>query len=201
MTYVPGSIAERLIALSDMLAVADEVDTEVANGIEDRIAAAASELLISDEPRQYNLTEDGCTFAIIVARSMREATKLARETVAGGDYDTSEGTTWTEIHVKDVLAEERGSVSVQIDPPEPACTADEHDWQSPYSLLGGIKDNPGVSGHGGGVIIKECCPHCGKFRITDTWAQNPVNGEQGLESVEYADANDASEGWIASRER
>jgi hypothetical protein len=27
--------------------------------------------------------------------------------------------------------------------------------------------------------------HCGCQKVTDTWAQNPVNGQQGLESIRY----------------
>lgn len=42
--------------------------------------------------------------------------------------------------------------------------------------------------------------HCGCYRITDTWAQNNENGVQGLESVEYSDADGASEAWVASLE-
>jgi hypothetical protein len=61
----------------------------------------------------------------------------------------------------------------------------DHDWQSPHALVGGLKENPGVRGHGGGVVIHEVCVHCGTLRVTDTWAQNPSTGEEGLESVRY----------------
>lgn len=55
---------------------------------------------------------------------------------------------------------------------EPTCPDhDEHDWQSPHEIVGGIKENPGVWGHDGGVIINECCMHCGCKRVTDTAAQ------------------------------
>ena len=54
-------------------------------------------------------------------------------------------------------------------------------------------------GHGGGVIITEVCRHCGRYQITDTWAQNPENGEQGLTSTEYRDADEQSEAWLARR--
>lgn len=76
-------------------------------------------------------------------------------------------------------------IEVEINPPEPKCEADDHDWQSPYEIVGGIKSNPGVWGHGGGVVIHECCMVCGCEKITDTWAQNRENGKQGLRSVRY----------------
>jgi hypothetical protein len=90
-------------------------------------------------------------------------------------------------------------IVIAINPAEPKCTAKEHDWRSPYSVLGGNKENPGVSASGGGVVIKEVCAHCGTYRVTDTWAQNPENGIQGLESVTYEQADDVSQEWIASR--
>lgn len=49
----------------------------------------------------------------------------------------------------------------------------KHEWQSPQ-WLGGVKENPGVWGHGGGVIVHEVC-ECGARKITDTWANNGPN--------------------------
>lgn len=74
---------------------------------------------------------------------------------------------------------------VTIEAEEPDCIeGEEHDWQSPYELLGGMKENPGVWGNGGGVIINQICMHCGCKKTKDTWAQGP-SGEQGLTSVKY----------------
>lgn len=90
--------------------------------------------------------------------------------------------------------------SIAIEPDEPECSGREgHDWQSPIEVVGGVKENPGVHGHGGGVIITEVCAHCGRYRITDTWAQDPETGEQGLESVEYRARDGQSERWITQR--
>lgn len=95
---------------------------------------------------------------------------------------------------------ERECVTVTIEPIEPECAGEhDHDWRSPYSVLGGIKENPGVWGHGGGVILREVCAHCGRYRITDTWAQRKDTGEQGLESVKYEDADEASLAWALER--
>jgi hypothetical protein len=91
---------------------------------------------------------------------------------------------------------DREYITITIEPDEPSCTdsrGDDHDWQSPIELVGGIKENPGVFGHGGGVRIHEVCIYCGTERVTDTWAQNPANGEQGLNSVEYEEGKYADE--------
>src|SRR5690606_1602198 len=77
---------------------------------------------------------------------------------------------------------------------EPECADDQdHDWQSPHEVLGGLEENPGVQGHGGGVIIREVCAHCGKYKITDTWANH--GGQQGFTSVKYEDADERSREW------
>lgn len=93
---------------------------------------------------------------------------------------------------------DRESQTVSKDEDEPECDADEHDWRSPHKLLGGLKENPGVWAHGGGVVIKEVCAHCGRYRVTDTWAQGP-GGEQGLREVKYEDADSESLTWIRQR--
>lgn len=72
-----------------------------------------------------------------------------------------------------------------LDPVAPQCSRKKHYWHSPHSIVGGIEENPGVWGHGGGVIILEVCKHCGVRKRTDTWAQNPLNGQQGLNSIRY----------------
>lgn len=85
-----------------------------------------------------------------------------------------------------------GTAQVALQPIMPKCVSAEHDWRSPYSVLGGMKENPGVWGNGGGVIIKEVCSACGKYRVTDTWATNPCDGTQGHTSVEYRPADEDS---------
>jgi hypothetical protein len=93
---------------------------------------------------------------------------------------------------------DRDSHTVAIEPTEPDCDAGEaHDWASPQSIVGGIDENPGVQGHGGGVIATEVCLRCGCRRDTDTWAQCRETGEQGLTAVEYTVGEYSAE--IASR--
>lgn len=146
--------------------------------------------------------ESGCEIEI-EAGAAREA---AQQYVDGGDYGSEESKTkWVKVWVWPAAGDRREdaqSYRIEITPTEPECFAGEHDWQSPHSIVGGIRENPGVHGHGGGVVISECCMHCGCQRITDTWAQDSSNGEQGLESIEYvegeyADAlRDRAEKWV-----
>lgn len=140
--------------------------------------------LASDEPRHFRYREDGCEIEFW-ASSTEEAIEHAEELLQEGDYGDVTETFWPSA----VLSCEDGSVHtvrVTIDPEAPACSeGKEHDWQSPIELVGGIAENPGVWGHGGGVKIHEACMNCGCGRVRDTWAQDQTTGEQGLESVSY----------------
>lgn len=109
-----------------------------------------------------------------------------------------DSTVWIDVEIHDDN-DEYETITVSVDPLEPECDDEEgHDWQSPHSVLGGLESNPGVQGHGGGVIIREVCACCGAYRITDTWAQRPDTGEQGLRSVEYREADSDSLPWVES---
>jgi hypothetical protein len=89
-----------------------------------------------------------------------------------------------------------GTARATLHPIMPKCVGEEHVWCSPYHILGGMKENPGVWGNGGGARIKEVCSECGVYRVTDTWATNPCDGTQGHTSVEYLPANAASSEWV-----
>ncbi len=121
-----------------------------------------------------------------------------------GDWDRSQ-TMWITgyAHPLDPATgkwhvEEGISTRVTIDPDPPKCSAKEHDWKSPYTIVQGLRENPGVFGSGGGVKIHEVCCHCGHHRHTDTWAQHPETGEQGLISVCYEDPDDETTAWVES---
>jgi hypothetical protein len=150
-------------------------------------------------------TEDGYSQRFDAA-SAAAATDEALSCMGDAEFDPSEGTVWYRGYLYEIVIEDGDERREEIDrltytfqPDEPDCDGEyDHDWQSPYSVLGGIRENPGVWGHGGGVIIREVCVHCGKYKETDTWAQDMGTGEQGLLSVRYEPANDASLAWIAS---
>ena len=138
----------------------------------------------------------------------------ARQYVEGGDWGDRSETVWIDVWAwrRGFALDEDGRVitiemdrarhTIELEPEEPECEhADGHDWQSPYEVLGGCRSNPGVWGHGGGVVIREVCAHCGMYRITDTWATDKSSGRQGLMSVKYADADEASIRWIERQRR
>lgn len=160
-------------------------DAEMA--ADDAVDAARAAIEGSDCPRLWDLSEDGHEYDSTVATSAKRALKTARANVDRGNYNDAEGTIWIDVRVHCRETDESDSYTVQSDEDEPDCDSDEgmHSWQSPIELVGGIKENPGVWGHGGGVIITEVCVRCGCKRTTDTWAQRPDTGEQGLTSVSY----------------
>jgi hypothetical protein len=134
----------------------------------------------------------------------------AQEYVDGGDWPDWEVrtywvrvSTWKRYALGDHLAfdddDTRQDVTVAIDPTPPACPEGDHEWTSPHEVVGGCEFSPGVFGHGGGAIVKEVCHHCGALKITDTWAQCPETGEQGLTSVHYerGGSHDYSDAWEA----
>ena len=135
----------------------------------------------------------------------------AREYVDGGDWGWDWGgdparltTLWITVSVTaacedcariaddpqpcgECLADGSDTHTIAVDPPEPACLRgrDAHDWRRPHRLVGGLAENPGVTGNGGGAYIMEICMCCGAGKTTDTWATDPGTGEQGLESISY----------------
>jgi hypothetical protein len=134
---------------------------------------------------QYQLVEHD-PYEVIEAADVSEALQVAIDNVDASNYDVEE-TLWIDVRVYNIDDEDdASSATVTLNPDEPPCSDDEsHDWQSPFEIVGGIKENPGVWGHGGGVVITECCTNCGCARVTDTWAQRRDTGEQGLRSVSY----------------
>lgn len=116
-----------------------------------------------------------------------DSAREAAERWAAGDWGDNDSTIWVDVTIRDDnTGKAVDTVTVAIDPDEPPCIqGEEHDWQAPHDLVGGLDENPGVVGHGGGVLISEVCMHCGCGRKTDTWAQRPDTGEQGLVSLTY----------------
>lgn len=138
--------------------------------------------------------------------------EAAQEYVAAGDWGSETFTEWVRVRVwrTAVTLDTDGDPvrlrvdtehhTITVEPDEPDCADDEaHEWCSPHSVLGGCTENPGVQGHGGGVIITEICRHCGTYRVTDTWDHDPSTWEQGLTSVEYREGDEASFTYVLRR--
>jgi hypothetical protein len=145
----------------------------------------------------YTLLCDGVAREI-EASDMQDAREQARDWATDGSYDTSAGYVYVTVYIMDTSGECMETVSVALPMDEPQCdnASGEHDWQGPYGIVGGLRENPGVWGHGGGVVINRVCMTCGCGKRTDTWAQRRDTGEQGLTEVtyqvdQYRDAIDA----------
>lgn len=152
--------------------------------------------------KSYSCTDGQGAIVEIQAESPRDA---AQEYVDGGDWGTIDETTWIDVGVTELdgpggePAYNHERITITLQPEEPECSNGEiHEWESPYEVLGGLKENPGVQGNGGGVICTTVCRHCGCYQIHNTWAQRSDTGEQGLESYKYQDADKASEEWVRS---
>lgn len=121
----------------------------------------------------------------IEADSLEDAREQAIDLLRSW-YPEEAQTYWVDAWIKTAEGETLEKVTTAIEPLVPPCLDDEdHDWQSPIELVGGLRENPGVIGHGGGVRIHAVCMRCRCERVTDTWAQRPDTGEEGLESVTY----------------
>jgi len=149
---------------------------------------------------KYDLIEEEYHYDTITAPDLAAALKVAVNAVDAADYADTDGpcarTIWVDVVVINCAdRDDCGRASVTLDPAAPDCSSHEHAWQSPLSVVGGVGENPGVHGHGGGVIITEVCRNCGIYRETNTWAQRSETGEQGLYWVGYREADDASISW------
>ncbi len=138
----------------------------------------------------------------IDARNSEDALDQAIEDVKENNVPEDSFDQWSWLFNVKIYDEEGDlleSEDVSVDPPEPDCPAGEHEWVSPHELLGGLKENPGVWGNGGGVIIRQVCRHCGIYRITDTWHTCQQTG-QIYEAVCYEEADTESEEWLEAME-
>jgi len=152
---------------------------------DEALITARQALRGSDCPRSWDLAEAGEVYRQTLASSAEQALDLARENFARDNYADDEGTLWIDLVVTCDETDECESVTIQSDAVEPPCTEAAHDWQRPYKLVGGSKENPGVWANGGGLIFKDVCLHCGCKKVTDTWASRPDNGRQGYTAVSY----------------
>lgn len=183
------------------LAAAQRYSTETVPAIEDDLdykADLPEEWVYYPESATWH-ADDGNAEIEIVADSGREA---AEEYVDGGDWGDRNSTSWVTVRVWREGVDQHGDAvqyavedhKIILEAEEPKCDhEDGHDWQDPAEIVGGCRENPGVHSHGGGVRIEEVCMHCGCSRVTDTWAQDPTDGEQWLRSVEYTPGKYAEE--------
>jgi len=134
---------------------------------------------------RYAISHDGSDYDEVEAESIEAALEMALEDVEENLY-RRRTTTWVDVAARDVATDEVAGVLFTVEPEEPECDGyGAHEWSAAWRLVGGLAENPGVFGHGGGVRIHDVCLHCRTERIRDTWAE--WNGQEGLESVEYVE--------------
>ena len=120
---------------------------------------------------RYTLRDHDST-ETIEAADLAEAKEAAVDWALEGDWpaEALRGTYWITVWIDDATGELAAVVTVPIEPPEPPCTeAEGHEWLDR------------------GVQVK-VCRHCGCKWITDTWATDPLTGEQGLCLTRYEEA-------------
>lgn len=162
--------------------------------------------LSSDEPREWAFGGDSLAGGDERGHWHRpsEVEEALRAWTSSGSWER-DSTLWIHDHVRPVDPafgepdhDRTINVTVTLHPRVPACRrGHEHVWCSPHAVLGGLEDNPGVFGRGGGLLIREVCKHCGAYRETDTWAQD--GAREGLTSIGYEPADDESLVWLDSR--
>ena len=88
-------------------------------------------------------------------------------------------------------------VEVRLDPPLP-CEGDgsKCKWDNPHELLGGLEENPGVSGKDGEVAIRHICSTCGHYRRTLIRDQDAGSLDEWRETTEYFSPDDDALEWI-----
>lgn len=151
---------------------------------------------------KFTLIEEGQEYESVDLDCIDDALSRAVTNVDRANYPESEDTLWIKVQARCAETGDMTWETVTLHPDEPECSRAAHSWRSPHILVGGDKADPGVRGHGGGVLIHEVCHHCLVSRHRDTWAQNPENGEQGLASISYNtefQGDAAAEKWAGSR--
>lgn len=142
-----------------------------------------------DLPRHY-CTGDGVVENIFQAKDAVEAMDLAIDWWAEGSW---ENRTELDIFVREInpwdddmeFPMDWKTIEVGEDPPEPECSeADEHDWERPYEIVGGLKENPGVWSAGGTTMtFHSVCAHCGLHKHETQHGAQRNPGQ--LDTIEY----------------
>lgn len=170
--------------------VNNDVLLDELNFAEKALDKAEDDLAESDEEREYTFT-DGNGGEDTFVCSPSEVKEAWDEWINEFPWCESSETVWVHGRATDEFGKDHFFMAT-VEPEEPDCSSDEHMWDTPYYILGGLKENPGIQGHGGGATGTEICRHCGTYKIWDSWAQDPETGKQGLHSIEYRGPDDVS---------
>lgn len=148
--------------------------------------------------KSYLIGDEHGADEIIQAESLEQALDLACDWAKGGSWDCRceievfavEFDTTVKNNGSDRRGEEIGdrewtTVEVGENQPEPECTEDSHDWQTPHDIVGGLKENPGVWSLGGTTMTyHSVCSHCGLHRHETTYGAQRNPGQ--LDKIKYS---------------
>jgi hypothetical protein len=149
--------------------------------------------------KRYRLIEAGNHYDTVEAESADVALEVALANVDPCAYGLATSTRWIDVlAVAEHDASDSASMRIALDPVEPDCEGQEHDWCSPFSVVGGVAENPGMWGHSGGLIIREACANCGHYRVTE--ARDMLTGDQER-TIKYEDADEKSLLWLKRESR
>ena len=165
----------------------------------------------SPPARTWEIREECGGSDTIEADALEDAIKEAEDWVQDGEYGQDEHSVSVQYWVEELppgdapddWEGEEYSGTVEMHPDEPDCDpldpdaeGEGHDWQRPIEIVGGIKENPGVWGHGGGIKSTSVCSRCGMYARVDTWADDGHGGH--MESQSYDEADEESKAWVRS---
>lgn len=149
---------------------------------------------------RFRVWDDGNS-EIIEAEDMDAAKEKAEEMWQNGSWD---GKCLIDVYIQeidwdgnDVGDREEIEVECGEDPEEPECVEDEHEWESPHEVVGGLSENPGVWSLGGTTIrTVEVCKHCGWHKKETNYGaqRNP----QQCDTIEYMEPDESSLAWVES---
>jgi hypothetical protein len=146
--------------------------------------------------RLYDIFNRGVKHTVFASND-DEAERLGAAWVAAGDWSEVEQEEFEGFLIVDPDGVEATSRVVVGGPREPACEdGNEHDWQSPYEVVGGVASNPGVfSDSNGQFRYREVCCHCGHYRTTIT-ASLPGRAPEVPQRVSYQHPDCVSLNWV-----
>ncbi|MGC3956979.1 MAG: hypothetical protein QM813_03130 [Verrucomicrobiota bacterium] len=137
---------------------------------------------------------------IITASNWKAAHGMAEKWMLAGDWGDEPSYVDYALHLlgedEDEIESKFGRVAVNTDP-EPECPNNKaHEWNSPYELVGGLKENPGEwSIENGRFKFVAVCIHCGCYKKTFTAS---LDGQfpEVPEHSKYEAADERSEAWV-----
>lgn len=146
---------------------------------------------------RYFIT-DGHASENIEATSMDEAEEWAIEKWQDGSWDSK---ILIQLDIEEfgfgeeVIDHRTIEIECGEDPEAPDCEdGHEHDWCSPYEVVGGMSENPGVFSKGGTTMVfVEVCSHCGCKKIETHYGaqRNPHQCDQ----IEYDTEDENAIEW------